>query len=86
MLKLKQPNPDLDAPLAPGLPASDERFNFRPLTEEEKKEFMDSLNDNGRQTLADLEITAQTCSSATKDHKGGNQLGCSPDQPSDCDN
>ena len=47
---------DLNAPLAPDSPASDESgFNFRPLTEEEKKHFMDSLDAKGRQVLADLE-------------------------------
>ena len=47
---------DLNAPLAPDSPASDELgFNFRPLTEEEKKHFMDSLDAKGRQVLADLE-------------------------------
>ena len=30
-------------------------FEFRPLTEEEKKEFIESLDDNGRQILAELE-------------------------------
>ena len=45
----------LNASLAPDLPAGDESFNFRPLTEEEKKDFMDSLDARGRQMLADLE-------------------------------
>ena len=62
-LVLKQPDVaevieetnDLNAPLAPDLPTGDERFNFRPLTEEEKKDFMDSLDAKGRQMLADLE-------------------------------
>jgi hypothetical protein len=62
MLKLIQPGPDdvvektngLNAPLMPDLPASDER-DFRPLTEEEKKDFVGSLDANGRQILADLE-------------------------------
>ena len=46
---------DLNAPLVPDLPAADESFDFRQLTEEEKKDFMSSLNDKGRQMLADLE-------------------------------
>jgi len=46
---------DLNAPLAPALPAGDESFNFRRLTEEEKKDFMGSLDAKGRQMLADLE-------------------------------
>ena len=62
MLKLKQPDPDevvektndLNAPLMPDLPASDE-VGFRPLTEEEKKDFVGSLDAEGRQILADLE-------------------------------
>ena len=62
MLKLKQPDPDealekakdLNAPLMPDLPASDET-SFRPLTEEEKKDFVGSLDANGRQILADLD-------------------------------
>ena len=62
-LVLKQPDVaevieetnDLNAPLAPDLPTGDESFNFRPLTEEEKKDFMDSLDAKGRQMLADLE-------------------------------
>ena len=61
MLKLKQPDPDEgvektngpNAPLMPDLPASDET-GFRPLTEEEKKDFVGSLDANGRQILADL--------------------------------
>ena len=61
---LKQPDLDevvekaknLNAPLTPELPASDETgFNFRPLTEDEKKEFMKSLGAEGRQKLAKLE-------------------------------
>ena len=82
MLKLKQPDPDevveatngLNAPLMHDLPASDET-GFRPLTDEEKKDFVSSLDAKGRQTLADLEFTPQSCSSTTEDHKGGNQLG-----------
>ena len=31
-----------------------ENFEFRPLTEEEKKEFVNSLDAKGRQSLADL--------------------------------
>jgi hypothetical protein len=62
MLKLKQPDSDevvektndLNAPLMPDLPTSDET-GFRPLTEEEKKDFRDSLDAKGRQMLADLE-------------------------------
>lgn len=62
MLKLKQPDPDevaektndLNAPLMPDLPASD-KTGFRPLNEEEKKDFRDSLDAKGRQILADLE-------------------------------
>jgi hypothetical protein len=62
MLKLKQPDPDevvenandLNAPLAPDSPASDNP-GFRPLTAEQKKDFMDSLDAKGRQILADLE-------------------------------
>jgi hypothetical protein len=63
MLTLKQPDPDevleeakdLSAPLMPDLPASDEwGCNFRPLTKEEKKDFMKSLDDKGRQILAEL--------------------------------
>ena len=46
---------DLNAPLAPDMPAGDESFNFRPLTEEEKKEFMGSLDAKGRQMVADPE-------------------------------
>jgi hypothetical protein len=56
---------DLNAPLAPDLPAGVESFNFRPLTEEEKKNFMGSLDAKGRQMLADLE--SPTCSSTTED-------------------
>ena len=62
MLKLKHPDADevvettngLNAPLMPGLRASDER-GFRPLTDEEKNDFMGSLDANGRQILANLE-------------------------------
>ena len=62
MLKLKQPDPDevaektndLNAPLMPDLHASDDR-GFRSLTDEEKKDFVDSLDANGRQILANLE-------------------------------
>jgi hypothetical protein len=46
---------DLNAPLVPDLPAVDESFNFRPFTEVEKKDFKGSLNDKGRQMLADLD-------------------------------
>ncbi|HET7165502.1 MAG TPA: hypothetical protein VFI94_10190 [Pseudolabrys sp.] len=62
MLTLKQPDPDeivektnddLNAPLLPDLPASDET-GFRPLTEEEKKDFIGSLDAKGRQILAGL--------------------------------
>ena len=61
MLKLKQPDPDevvektndLNAPLMPELPASDE-VGFRSLTEEEKKDFIGSLDDRGREILAKL--------------------------------
>ena len=46
---------DLNAPLTPDLPASDETgFHFRPLTEDEKQEFMKSLGTRGRQKLAKL--------------------------------
>jgi hypothetical protein len=63
MLKLIQPDPDevvektngLNAPLMSDLPAGDES-GFRPLTEEEKKDFVDSLDANGRQILANLEL------------------------------
>jgi hypothetical protein len=62
MLKLKQPDPDevaektndLNAPLMPDLPASDE-MGFRPLTDEEKKDFVGSLDAKGHLILADLE-------------------------------
>ena len=63
MLNLKQPDPDevvektnddLNAPLLPALPDSDET-GFRPLTEEEKKDFVSSLDAKGRQILADLD-------------------------------
>jgi hypothetical protein len=63
-LVLKQPDVvevveetnDLNAPLAPDSPASDESgFNFRPLTEQEKKDFIGSLDARGGQMLADLE-------------------------------
>ena len=63
MLTLKQPEPDkivektnddLNAPLAPDCPPGD-HTGFRPLTAEEKKDFMDSLDARGRQMLADLE-------------------------------
>jgi hypothetical protein len=62
MLKLKQPDPveteeetkGLNAPLMPDLPASDET-SFRRLTDEEKKDFIGSLDANGRQILANLE-------------------------------
>jgi hypothetical protein len=58
ILKLKQPDPeevvektnDLNAPL---MPANDDT-GFRPLTEEEKENFM-ALDAKGRQMLADLE-------------------------------
>ena len=61
MLKLKQPDPDevvektndLNAPLMPDLAAGDET-GFRPLTEEEKKDFIGSLDDRGRGILAEL--------------------------------
>ena len=61
MWKLKQPDPveteeetkDLNAPLAPDLPASDE-MGFRSLTDEEKKDFVGSLDARGREILADL--------------------------------
>ena len=56
MLNLKQPDPDeveeipkdLNAPLAPDL------STLRPLTIAEKEEFIRSLDDSGRQLLADL--------------------------------
>jgi len=59
MSKLKQPDPDqvvektndLNAPL---MPANDDT-GFRPLTEEEKKNFISSLDAKGRRKLADLE-------------------------------
>ena len=59
MLKLKQPDPDevlekandLNAPL---MPAND-GTGFRALTEEEKENFMGSLDAKGRRMLADLE-------------------------------
>jgi len=35
--------------------SSSEDFEFRPLSEEEKKEFVNSLNAKGRQILAELE-------------------------------
>lgn len=35
--------------------ASAGRFEFRPLTEKEKKEFVNSLDDRGRQILSELE-------------------------------
>ena len=44
----------LNAPFMPDLPASDET-SFRPLTEEEKKDFVSSLDAKGRQILADLD-------------------------------
>ena len=61
MLKLKQPDPDevvektngLNAPLMPDLPASDE-MGFRPLTDDEKKEFVGSLDAKGHRILAEL--------------------------------
>jgi hypothetical protein len=61
MLNLEQPGPDevvettnsLNAPLMPELPASDET-RFRSLTEEEKKAFIGSLDDRGREILAEL--------------------------------
>ena len=42
----------IDHPLAPSAGTGD--FEFRPLTEEEKKEFVDSLDARGKQTLAEL--------------------------------
>jgi len=36
-------------------PAKCERFEFRPLTEEEKKEFVNSLNAKAKKILAELE-------------------------------
>ena len=59
MLKLKQPDPDegvekandLNAPL---MPANDDT-GFRTLTEEEKGNFIGSLDAKGRRILADLE-------------------------------
>ena len=56
MLNLNQPDPDeveeipkdLNAPLAPDL------STLRPLTTAEKEEFIRSLDDSGRQLLADL--------------------------------
>ena len=36
------------------LSAGAENFEFRPLTEEEKKEFVNSIDAKGRQILADL--------------------------------
>ena len=57
---------DLKAPLAPDLPASDETgFHFRPLTEDEKKEFMKSSGARGRQKLAKLEGFMATPGGAT---------------------
>ena len=61
MLKLKEPDRDeavektndLNAPLMPDMPASDET-GFRPLTEEEKKDFIGSLDAKGHQLLAEL--------------------------------
>jgi hypothetical protein len=35
--------------------SSSDDFGFRPLTEKEKKEFVNSLDDKGRQILAELE-------------------------------
>ena len=61
---------DLNAPLVPDLPAADESFNFRPLTEEEKKDFTGSLNDNGRQMLADLESPPKPVRARRKITKG----------------
>ena len=68
MLKLKQPDPDevaektndLNAPLMPDLPASDET-GFRPLNEEEKKDFRGLV---GRQRPSDFSgsgISPKTC-------------------------
>ena len=56
MLNLNQPDPDeveeipkdLNGPLAPDL------STLRPLTTAEKEEFIRSLDDSGRQLLADL--------------------------------
>jgi len=82
MLKLKQPDPDevvektngLNAPLMPNLPASDET-SFRPLTEEEKKDFIGSLDAKGRQILADLNSHPKRgIWSTTEDHSGDNAL------------
>ena len=42
----------IDHPLAPSAGAGD--FEFRPLTEEEKKAFVNSLDAKGRQILAEL--------------------------------
>jgi hypothetical protein len=70
---LKQPDLDevvekaknLNAPLTPELPASDETgFDFRPLTEDEKKAFMKSLGAEGRQKLAKLETISVMYSSS----------------------
>ena len=89
MLKLIQPDPDelveeVNAPLIPDLRASNER-GFRPLTDEEKKDFVGSLDANGRQILANLEsLPKPFWLRATEDHRGGNQLlkerPCSPVQ------
>jgi hypothetical protein len=59
MLKLKQPDSDevvekANDLNAPPVPANDDT-GFRPLTEEEKKDFRGSLDAKGRQILADLE-------------------------------
>jgi hypothetical protein len=35
--------------------SSSEDFEFRPLTDKEKKEFLNSLDDRGRKILAELE-------------------------------
>jgi hypothetical protein len=50
----------IDHPLAPSAGTGD--FEFRPLTEEEKKEFVDSLDAKGKQVLEELAGGATTTS------------------------
>jgi hypothetical protein len=47
----------IDHPLAPSAGTGD--FEFRPLTEEEKKEFVDSLDAKGKQILAELTVQSK---------------------------
>ena len=61
VVEIEQLNEDIDlVPKIIAKQSSPEDFEFRPLTKEEKKEFMDSLDAKGKQVLVELAGEAKT--------------------------